>query len=433
MSILTITALCIFGSIVFIIIGIPVPYALGACAVIGILFGVGTPALAKLGLTAFTSFYSVNWTPLPLFILMAYLICETEIGTDIFTAANAWLSRIPGGLIVTSIWAEAAMAATMGASGTTMLTVGNVALPQMERLGYNRRISVGALLAGGVLGPLIPPSIPFIIYANLAQQSITQLFIAGVMPGILLAIMLSGYTMIACLRRPDLAPRLARISWKDRIFSLRKIWPVVVLMFGILGGIYLGVVTATEAGAIGVIIILIIAVVFYRFRLANLKRAMMDSAILTGMIGLMIPGSMLLSYLIGSSGMLKILSDFATSSWLSPWMVIISINILLLFLGCIMDGLAILLICVPLFIPIIEALGFNPVWFGVLMCVNLEIGLITPPIAMNLYLTKSVFNIPISEIIRGVFPYLIVLIIFLGILIAFPQISLWLPGMMKAG
>lgn len=433
MDILTITAICVFGTVALIVIGIPVAYSIGFCAVAGILFGVGTPALTKLGMTAFTSFYSVNWVPLPLFVLMAYLLCETEIGTDIFNAANKWLSRVPGGLVVTSIWAEAVMAATMGASGTTILTVGKVALPQMERLGYNKKLSLGAILAGGILGPLIPPSIPFIIYANFAGQSISQLFIAGVIPGILLAIMLSGYTVIACLRRPELAPRLAGVSWKNKLASLHKVWPVVVLMLGILGGIYMGVITATEAGAIGVIIVLVISVVFYRFRLANLIRAMSETAVLTGMISLMIIATTVFSYLIGSSGMLQSLSNFISSSGLSPWLVMICINILLLILGCIMDGLAILLVCVPLFVPVIVALGFDPVWFGVIMCVNLEIGLITPPVAINLFLMKAVFNVPIFTVIRGVFPYLIVLLIFLAVIMAFPALSLWLPSMMRGG
>ena len=431
MDILTITLICITGSLVLMLIGVPIPYALGFCAVIGVLWGLGGPALTKLGLTPFTVFYSLNWTPLPLFILMAYIIGETEIGADIFNAANNWLSRVPGGLLVASIWAEAGMAATMGASGTTILTVGRVALPEMERLGYNKRLSMGALLSGGVLGPLIPPSIPFIVYALMAQESISELFMAGVIPGIILASMLSAYSVIACLRRPESAPRPAAVSWKERLFSLRKVWPVVVLMAGILGGIYMGVITATEAGGIGVLIILLIAVVFYRFRLANLVRAMSEAATLTGMVGLMIIAATIFSYLVGSSRLAQTLVDFISSSGLSPWMVIIIMNLILLVLGFIMDGLAIMLVTVPLFIPLIEALGFNPVWFGVLMAVNIEIALITPPVALNLYLMSGTFRVPVVEVIRGVAPYLVVLVIFLAILIALPELSLWLPGMMK--
>lgn len=431
MDILTITIICIAGSIFLMLVGVNIGYALGFCTVIGVLWGVGAPALTKLGLTPFSVFYSLNWTPLPLFILMAYIISETEIGTDIFDTANNWLSRVPGGLAVASIWAEAGMAATMGASGTTILTVGKVALPQMERLGYNKRFSMGALLSGGVLGPLIPPSIPFVVYAIMAQQSISELFIAGVIPGIILATMLSGYAIIACLRNPSLAPRPTSVSWREKLFSLRRVWPVVVLMVGILGGIYMGVITATEAGGIGVLIILLIAVVFYRFRFKNLVRAMTETATLTGMVGLMIIAATLFSYLVGNSRMAQALVDLISSSGLSPWMVIIVMNFILLILGFIMDGLAIMLVTVPLFIPLIVALGFNPVWFGVLMVVNIEIALITPPVALNLFLMSGIFRMPVAEVIKGVLPFLIVLLIFLIILIAFPDLSIWLPSMMQ--
>jgi len=431
MDILTITIICVVGSLFFIIIGVPIAYVLGFCAVVGILWGLGGAPLMKLGVTPFTEFYNINWTPLPLFMLMAYIISETEIGTDIFNAANNWLSRIPGGLAVTTVWAEAGMAATMGASGTTILTVGKVALPEMERLGYNKRLSMGALLSGGVLGPLIPPSLLLIMYGILSQQSISQLFIAGIIPGILLAIMLSGYVVVACLRHPEFAPRPAGVSWTEKLVSLRKIWPLVVLMLGILGGIYLGVITATEAGGIGVLIVLLISVVFYRFRLRNLVRAMKEAALLTGMISLMILSAKVFSFLVGSSGMIQDLSNFVASSGLHPWLIVISINIIILLLGCVMDGLAILLVSMPIFIPLVVSLGFDPVWFGVLVVVNLEIGLITPPVGLNLFFMKGVFQVPVTEVIRGVAPFIVVLVIFLGILIAFPELSLWLPGMMR--
>lgn len=355
MDILTITLICAVASIFLMLIGVNIAYSLGFCTVLGLLLGVGGPALAKLGLTPFTVFYGLNWTPLPLFILMAYIISETDIGFDIFDTANNWLSRVPGGLAVASIFAEAGMAATMGASGTTILTVGKVALPQMERLGYDKKFSMGAILSGGVLGPLIPPSIPFIIYAVTAQQSISELFMAGVIPGLLLVVMLSAYVIIACLRRPGLAPQPVSVSWRKRFVSLKKVWPVVILMIGILGGIYMGVITATEAGGIGVLIILLIAVVFYRFRFKNLVRAMTETATLTGMVGLMIIAATLFSYLVGNSRLAQALVDFISSAGLSPWMVIIVMNLILLIMGFIMDGLAIMMVTVPLFIPLIVA------------------------------------------------------------------------------
>jgi C4-dicarboxylate transporter DctM subunit len=431
-DILTIAIVFVALSLVLILIGIPIAYVLGFCTVLGILFSLGVAPLTKLGLTTFSAFHSLNWLPLPLFILMAYIISETDIGRDIFRTANNWLSRVPGGLVVGSIYTEAAMAATMGVSGTTILTVGTVAIPEMERLGYDRKFSLGALLTGGVLGPLIPPSIPFIIYAILSQQSISELFMAGIIPGVLLASMLATYAILACVRRPELAPRPAGVSWKERLFSLRKVWPVVVLMIGMLGGIYLGVVTATEAAGAGVIIILFIAVVFYRFRLPNLVRAMSQAATLTAMVSLMVIATTFFTFLIGVSGLAQDLSNLIVSSGLSPWWIIIVINLSILVLGCFMDGLAILMVTMPIFIPLVSALGFNLVWFGVLVTVNIEIALITPPVGLNLFLMSGTFRVPIVELIRGVAPFLAVLVIFLGILIAFPQLSIWLPSIMRA-
>jgi tripartite ATP-independent transporter DctM subunit len=242
--------------------------------------------------------------------------------------------------------------------------------------------------------------------------------------------MLSVYIVVACLRRPELAPRGEKYGWKNRLVSLKNVWPVVVLMLGLLGGIYGGVITATEAGGVGVLIILLVAVVSYRFRVANLVRAMSEAAKLTAIIGLMIIAATCFSYLVGASGLGPELYNFVASSGLSRWVIVIIINLIIIGLGFIMDGLAIMLVTVPLFIPLIVALGFDPVWFGILMMVNIEIGLITPPAAFNLYLTSGTFRVPVSEVIRGVAPFLVVLVVFLAILIAFPQLSLWLPGTM---
>jgi len=431
MDIVTITVTCFFGAIALTIIGIPIAYALGFGGLIGILLCLGGAPLIKLGLTPFTVFHSLTWTSLPLFILMACIISETRISMDIFNAANNWLSRVPGGLVVAGVWSQAVMSALDGSSGVSILTTGKVALPQMERLGYNKRFCMGALLTGGVLGPLIPPSIPFIVYALLTQQSIGELFVAGIIPGILLAIMLSVYAMVACFRHPELAPRPAAVSWKERLRSLTKVWSILIVMIGIVGGIYLGVMTATEAAGVAVLIVLLISVVFYRFRLANFVRAMSEAAMLTAMIGIMVIVVTVLTFLVDASGIVHSLSSLIASSGLSPWLLVITINFALLVLGTFMDGLAIMMLSVPLFVPLIVSVGFDPVWFGVLMTVNIEIALITPPDALNLYLMSGAFHEPVAEIIRGIAPFLVVLVIFLGILIAFPQLSLWLPNMMS--
>ncbi len=429
MDFLVIALIAIAVMIVLILLGIPIAYSIGVCTVGAIILGLGTAPLTRVGLIPFSVFHSLNWIPLPLFMMMACIISETKIGKDIFDAANKWLSRVPGGLLVSSVVGQGLMAATMGNSGTTILTVGTIVAPEVDRLKYNKGFSMSALLSGGVLGPLIPPSVNMIVYAVIAQASVSQLFLAGVMPGILLIVMLSAFIMITCVRRPDYAPTPVQVTWKQRFSSLKKTWPILVLVVGIIGGIYSGMVTATEAGAIGVILTLVIAVVCYKFRFAQLKRAMSQAATLTAMVTMMIIAVNCFTYIVAVSGMADALTSFVMGLGLSPVLVVIVINIILLMMGCVMDGLAIMMVTLPLFIPLITGLGFNPIWFGVLVCVNIEIGLITPPVGLNLFMVSGTFGVPVSKLIRSVVPFIILLIIFLGLLIALPQISLWLPNL----
>jgi C4-dicarboxylate transporter DctM subunit len=431
MDLTTAAIVCVVGMLFLMLMGLPVIYALGFTSLTVAFFAYGPLSLEKLGWTTFNTLYDMNWTPLPLFILIACLIAETKIGEDIYKAARSWLSRIPGGLIVTSIWGEAAMAAAIGTSTATILAVGKVAEPEFQRYGYDKGLAMGGLCCGGVLGPLIPPSAGMIIYGVLAETSIGHLFMAGMVPGILLALMLAAVAIIICWRKPELGPPVGGVSWKTRFSSLKRVWPIVVVMLSILGTIYTGVATPTEAAGVGCVVVLIIGVTVFNLRWEGLKRALTETAIMNGMILFMMVGAWLFSYVIGTSGAVKSITSFVTTSELSPWLVIIAINIMLLILGCFIDAITIMLLTVPIFVPVIEALGFNPIWFGVLYVVNMQIGLITPPMGLELFLMRTAFNIPLDKLLKGVLPFLVVLFIFLAILIAFPQISLWLPGMMK--
>jgi C4-dicarboxylate transporter DctM subunit len=422
---------CVVGMLFLMMMGMPVIYALGFTALVVSFFTFGAPHLEKVGWTTFNTLYDINWTPLPLFILMACLIAETKIGEDIYEAARSWLSRIPGGLIVTSIWGEAAMAAAIGTSTATILAVGKVAEPEFRRFGYDKGLAMGGLCCGGVLGPLIPPSAGMIIYGVLSETSIGRLFMAGMIPGVLLALMLAAVAIIICWRNPKLGPPVGGVSWKKRFSSLKRVWPIVVVMLSILGSIYMGIATPSEAAGVGCAVVLIIAVTVFGLRWQGLKRALTETAIMNGMILFMMVGAWLFSYVIGTSGAVKAITGFVTTSELSPWLVIIAINIMLLVLGCFIDAITIMLLTVPIFVPVIESLGFNPIWFGVLYVVNMQIGLITPPMGLELFLMRTAFDIPLDKLLKGVLPFLIILFIFLAILIAFPQISLWLPGMMK--
>jgi C4-dicarboxylate transporter DctM subunit len=426
----TASLLCTGLMLLLLIMGVPIAYALGFSSVFIGYIAFGGFALQKAGWTTFQLLYNLSWTPLPLFMLMSFIIAETEMGEHLFRAARNWLSRIPGGLIVAGIWGEAGMAAALGASGPTIITVGNVAVPEYERYSYNKALGLGALVCGGVLGPLIPPSATMIIFAVLSNVPLGRLFIAGVIPGILLAVMLSLVPVIMCIRNPELAGTAGVVTWTERFSSLKRIWPVVLVMLSILGSIYFGIATPTEAGGVGCFIVLVVAVLFYRLSPKGLFRALVKTAVLNATIMIILVAASFFTYVIGSSSIAEKLSLMITSLNLPPLAVIIAIMLFLLFLGCVIDGITIMMLTIPIFVPIIKELGFDPLWFGILFVINMEIALITPPMGINFFLVRNTFNIGSVELIKGVWPFLIVLVFFLAITIAFPQLSLWLPGMM---
>jgi C4-dicarboxylate transporter, DctM subunit len=426
----TLSISCVIGLFVFMMLGVPIAYSLGFSAVVVALMAYGPSVLPKIGWSPFQMLFNPGWTPPPLFGMLGSLIAETNIGKDLFRAAANWFSRIRGGLIVAGIVGEAVMASTLGTSAACIIVVGKVAVPEFERAGYHRGFSLGALLAGGVLGPLIPPSATLIIYGVLTNTSLGQLFIAGVMPGILLVFFLCIPTILICWRKPELAPASQGVSWGERFSSLKNVWPVLIVMFCILGAIYLGIATPTETAGIGVFVVLVLSVIFYRMRWNGLKNAMIEAATVNAMILFIMCGAFFFSYVVGSSNVAAKLLVFIQTGSISPWMVILVINIILLVLGCIIDPLTITLLTVPIFVPLITQLGFDPVWFGIVFCVNTQIGLITPPMGVDLFAVKTIFNIPTMDILKGVTPFLIFEIIFLGVIAAVPVISLWLPGLM---
>jgi C4-dicarboxylate transporter, DctM subunit len=417
--------------LILMMVGIPLPYTMGACAIIGAYLAWGMAGVGKMEVLIYNQFFNLQWTPLILFVFLACIIEQTSIGTDVFSAASKWLSNLPGGLIIASIGAEAGMAACIGSSTTTALAVGQVAIPAMTKLGYNKAFGVGSLLCGGVMGPLIPPSVPMIVYALMARQSIGQLFIAGIIPGILLALMLVTMVIIACKIKPELGPRPPAATWSERFRSIRLIWPVALVMISILGGVYFGIMTANEAAAVACVIILVIAIVFFKLRWKGIMSAAFNTAMMAGMVCLMLIAAYSLTYVVATSGLAQSFANALLNSGLSTWVVIIMINLMLLFLGCFVDALTIILLTLPFFVPLVSGLGFDLVWFGVLIVVNNEIGMITPPMGLNLFVMRSVFDIPIGSLLRGAMPGVTVLFLFLALLVAFPQISLWLPSMMK--
>lgn len=425
-----ISFLCILGLFIFMMIGIPIVYSMGFTALFLALITYGAAPLYKVGLSPFSTLFILGWTPLPLFVLLGTIISESGMGNDLFRVAATWLSRIRGGLVIAGILGEAMMATTLGTSAAAIMVVGKVAVPEFERQGYHRGFSLGALLAGGVLGPLIPPSATMIIYAVLTNVSVGKLFIAGIIPGIILVFFLAIPVIIICWLNPNLAPKTFSVSWRERFSSLKGVWPISLVMFCILGAIYFGIATPTETAGVGVFIVLLIAIFLFRLRWKGIKKALVEAATVNAMILFIIIGATFYTYVVGSTNVAKHLHGFVDSSSIAPWQVIVAINIILIILGCVIDPITITLLTIPIFVPLIIKMGMDPIWFGVIFTVNTQIGLITPPMGIDLFAVRTVFNVPTGELLKGVTPFLISELIFLGIISAFPQISLWLPNMM---
>lgn len=425
--------ICVAGLFVLMMMGVPIVYSLGSISIIGALLTYGPPSLHIAGTTPFNTLFNLAWTPLPLFVLLGTIIAQSGMGEGLFRAAANWLSRIRGGLIAAGIIGEAILAAALGTSAATVIVVGKVAVPEFERQGYNRGFSLGALLAGGVLGPLIPPSATFIIYAVLTNVSLGKLFIAGIVPGLILVFFLAIPAIAFCYIRPSLAPHTYSVPWKRRFGDLKGIWPIIVVMLSILGSIYFGIATPTETAGVGVFVVLIIAFVVFKMRWKGLKAAILEAATVNGLILFIIIAASFFTYVVGSTNVAAGLQDLVGASSLTPMGVIIIINVIYLILGCILDPITITLLTVPIFVPLIISLGFDPIWFGVIFCVNTQIGLITPPMGVDLFAVKTIFNIPTMDILRGVTPFLFFEVLFLALLVAFPQLSLWLPNLMIGG
>jgi C4-dicarboxylate transporter, DctM subunit len=422
--------LCIVSMLVLLLIGVPIVFSLGFSTVVFGTLAFGPMALQKMGLITYSLFYNFSWTPLPLFVLMACIITETSIGEDLYKVARNWSPRLPGTLISASIMGEALLASTVGVSGAAIVALGKVSEPEFKRYGYDRNLSLGGLMCGGVLGPLIPPSTPMIIYGVMANVSVGHLLIAGIVPGIILAFMLAAVPLIICWRNPKLGPAAEPVKWGVRLASLKLVWPVIVVMMAIIGSIFFGIATPTEAAGIGCVAIILIAVSVFHLRWKSLYRAMVEAAVINSMMLVIIVAASFFSYMLASAGFGDFLGHLVTSLHVSRMLIVVAIMILYLILGCLFDSITITILTIPIFAPLLTSLGLDLVWFGVLYVVNLEIGLITPPMGVNLFFVRNTFNIKTTELLKGAMPFLITLVIFLFIILIFPQLSLWLPRMM---
>lgn len=389
-------------------------------------------AATMLPMTLSEAAFSYELAVVPLFILMGNVLSRTGISSDLFRAANAFLGGVRGGLALATMVTCAGFSAVCGSSFATAATMSKVAYPSMQKYGYSDRLASATIAAGGTLGILIPPSIILMIYGILTQQNIGELFIAGVLPGLLGLAMYMAVIYAIAVFKPEHAPRGATGTARERWESLSGVWPFLALFLIIIGGLYRGWFTATEAGGIGSGMALLIALGQRRLSWSRFAEVMKETAMTSVMLYVVLFGAMMFSQLISFSGLSDVLLSLVNDSGLSKTGILLAILLVFLLLGCVMDSMAIILIFVPLFMPTLVAQGFDLVWFGIIVVVLTEIGLITPPVGMNVFVLKANLpKVPVGTIFRGLVPFIGVDLLRLAILVAFPSISLVLVQWMK--
>jgi len=432
-SSLTEAVLLIFGLLLFLLfIGLPVAFSLLLVAISGLYIVTGGPeALHALAAIAFTRVNGLGFLTIPLFVLMASIVNQSGMSRDLFDIANKWLGRLPGGLAQATVAGCAAFGATTGSSVACVLTIGKVALPEMERSGYSPRLAAGAISGGGALGMLIPPSLSLITYSVITDTSLGRLFVAALVPGVIIAILCMGYIALICMPGSRNGINPPPVPFRIKLRAIYRGWPLIVLVFGVLGSIYLGICTATESAAIGVLVSILLGFLVYKtLTIKTLFQASVEAALTTAVISFIVYGGFVFGHFFTITGIAQFISEIVVGMNVSPWLILVMMNLIVMGLGCFLDVGSILLLTMPAFFPLAMDLKFDPVWFGVVMAVNLEIAVMTPPFGLNLYVLRDISEMPMKDIVFGALPFVGIYVIGLMLVAAFPQLALWLTGSM---
>jgi C4-dicarboxylate transporter, DctM subunit len=424
--------------IVLLFSGLHIGVVMGLIGFVGMVYLNGWQGgLGVLMTTPYTTWASWDFSVIPLFVLMGEFCFHGEISGDLYSAAHEFFGSLRGGLAMATIGACAAFAAVSGSSMATAATMCTVALPEMRKRNYDLSLATGTLAAGGTIGILIPPSLIMVIYGMLTQQSIGKLFLAGFLPGILQAAMFIAVIGFLCWRKPSLGPAGESTSAWHKIKSLRNTWIVVLLFLLVIGGIYLGWFSPTEGAGIGAFGAFIFALARRRLTWKAFRSSLTETVRTTGMIFFIMTGAMILGYFFAVTRLPNELSSFIVSFHVSRYIVWTAVIILYLILGCLMDSLAMILLTVPILFPLMcgvppAGLGFDPIWFGIMIVIVVEMGMITPPVGMNVFVIKGMAqDVPTYSIFRGILPFLFMDLVEVAMLTAFPVIVLWLPQVLS--
>ncbi len=418
--------------LLMLIIGFPVAFSMILIGFIGIWYLRDLDlALTLLKMNAYDSVAHYYYCVVPFFILMGFFCLEAGIGKKLYSFGNKFFGRMPGGLAIGTIIGCAGFAAISGDSMATAATMGSVSLPEMKRYGYDPSLATGSVAAGGTLGILIPPSIGFIAYAIVTEQSIGKLFMAGIIPGILLTIGFVLVVLIRCLLNPSLGPKAPKSSCHEKLRSLRDVWQVAILFGIVIGGIYSGYITPTEAGGVGVIGALLIALLSKNFDWNRFLTAILKATQMTGMIFAILIGVSLLGYFVTLTDLPMQLASFLSGLPVSRYLLFVFILFFYVVLGMLMNIIPMIMLTLPILFPTIKMLGFDPIWFGVIMVIIMEMGQITPPIGINVFVIHGVAgDVPMMEIFRGIIPFIIIEILIIFLLVVFPWLATLLPNSM---
>ncbi|MBK5103634.1 MAG: TRAP transporter large permease subunit [Burkholderiales bacterium] len=436
MSITLLSFLFVAAFIVLLLAGLPLAFATGAVAVVFTYFLFGAPGLTLIVSRVFTLMGNYVLVSVPLFIFMACILERAGVAEAIFNTVHVWAGQMRGGLAVAVIISCALMAAMVGVIGAEIVTMGVVALPAMLNRGYKKDLALGCICAGGGLATLIPPSVVLIMWGLTAGVSIGQLYMAGVVPGLMLAAMYVTYIIVRCRLQPELAPPASAeelaVPLSQKLALLRDLVLPSAVAFGVLGSLYLGWATPTEAAGVGVLGAMLAAAVNRRLTWANMKIAIADTTKVTAMLYWLFFGSSALIGVYTLAGGTRLIQDTMTGLPVGPLGVIIIIQLIWIVLGCFIDWIGILLLTAPIFVPVASALGFDLVWLGVLFCMNMQISYISPPFGPAAFYLKGVVpkGVTLNDIFGSIWPYLVLQFVALGLVISFPQIALWLPGTM---
>ncbi|WP_254838543.1 TRAP transporter large permease [Natronomonas marina] len=417
--------------VALILLGVPVAFSLSIAGVVGLAMTLGVDRMAGLMLTVpYSNVAFFLLATVPMFILMAEFLNESDLTEVIYEAAHKWFGNIPGGVAITTTLASGGLAALSGSSTATAATMSKIAVPEMRRFGYDDRLSFGTVSAAGTFAVMIPPSLGLIIYGIQTETSISALFIGGIVPGLLT---IGSYVAVIYawgLREPDvIGGGTVKYSWPERFRSLLTIWPALMIVLLVIGGLYLGVVTPTEAGALGAFGTFVVAVVVFGMRFEGTVKALQRTAETTTMIFMIIIGAVFFARYLTVTGVTPAIIDFVTSLPIGPLGILMFVLVIYIALGTMMDQLAILLLTLPITFPLATSLGFDPIWFGILIAKTIEIGLVTPPLGLNVYIATGPMNVDVDVGFRGALRFIVADIIVLALLIFVPELTLFLPNL----